>query len=278
MEARYLGMFATLFQHLVNSIKPSGDGIPGSNRIPSAHILLILFFLAGCSPAKVASQPSSPILFSTQTAVSPTWVDPNGHAEAAQTPTVEPVKTNSLYCQQLTQSYHPEDGFQTFCDPDYLFAFEFPTGWKITLIATSPDTETSSPLWIRRGQMFAAADMSNLIRVDTYRLNDPMALTERVQNYFSFAQREFANKDYPSLKIGGKRAYAILNRWQQDISGVTLFFQHGKYYSAVELKAPSSQALETNWKIVRTLQVPWAAPSENVIPDDLIADSHHLLP
>jgi hypothetical protein len=104
-----------------------------------------------------------------------------------------------------------------------------------------------------------------------------VSLSERVKNYFSYSEREVANKDYPSLTIGGHRAYAIINRWVQDISAVTLFFQHGPHYTAIELKAPSLSMLDSNWNIARTLQVPGFAPSQNIFPEDLIEDSHQLV-
>ena len=191
--------------------------------------------------------------------------------------TVTPTLAQSSYCEDLTKSYQPPDGIQTYCDPDFLFAFDYPAGWKIDLYIASPDTEASSPLWIRKGQMFSTPDLSNYIRVDTYHLYENTSLSERVKNYFSYPQREFANKDYPSLTIGGHSAYVIINRWVQDISAVTLFFQSGPYYTAIELKAPSLSSLAANWNIARSLQVPGFAPSQNSFPEDLIADSHQLV-
>lgn len=159
-----------------------------------------------------------------------------------------PTSNANRFCEDLVQHHTNTPGLKTYCDEDYGFAFDYPQDWHITLVASSPDSPASSPLWVRKAQRFEAIDMSNYIRMDTFHLYDNMTLLDRVTTFFSYSERLFADKSYPSM-IGGQRAYAITNRWHQDYSAVYLFFQHGAYYSVMELKAISQSGLDTNWEI-----------------------------
>ncbi|MEL7644548.1 MAG: hypothetical protein AAGU25_10625, partial [bacterium] len=130
---------------------------------------------------------------------------------------------------------------------------------------------------VLKGQMFAAPEMSNLIRIDTYRLPTASSLLEQVKSYWSYNGREETGNAYLDLTIGGQQAYAILNRYQQDISAVNLFFGHGSYYTVMELKAPNLTALDLNWQIAASIQVPDMLPDSNIIPPELMEDSHLLV-
>jgi hypothetical protein len=189
--------------------------------------------------------------------------------------TSTPTQTASVYCEKLLENYHPADGYQTYCDKDYGFAFDYPDGWRITFVAGSPDT--SNPIETLKTQRFGANDMSNYIRVDTFRNSDSMSLTNQVHSFFGYDYREFPNNDYPSLILAGQKAHAIMDCWQQDYNAVYLFFQHGKYYTIMELKAISREGLDTNWQIARSLQTAGSTPDQNVIPQELIDDSNQLL-
>ncbi len=92
-----------------------------------------------------------------------------------------------------------------------------------------------------------------------------------------YDDREFPDKSYTALDLGGHTAYVILNCWQQDYSSVMLFFQHGDYYTILEIKAISQDGLDTNWQIARSLQTTGSTPDKNVIPQEFIDDSYQLL-
>lgn len=188
--------------------------------------------------------------------------------------------TSAGYCMQLTEQYQPEPGFQTYCDDDFNFAFDYPLDWTVsqyTQYTRSSDNERTSPRVVLKGQMFAAPEMSNLIRIDTYRLPTASSLLEQVKSYWSYNGREETGNAYLDLTIGGQQAYAILNRYQQDISAVNLFFGHGPYYTVMELKAPNLTALDLNWQIAASIQVPDMLPDSNIIPPELMEDSHLLV-
>lgn len=119
--------------------------------------------------------------------------------------------------------------------------------------------------------------MSNYIRTDTYRLDATTNLQQRMQLYSGYDEREFPEKEYPTLMVGGKRAYAFIMRWAQDYPAVYLFFEHHDYYTLMELKAINRAGLDQNWEIARTIQIPGATADTNVIPAELIEDSYVLL-
>jgi hypothetical protein len=191
------------------------------------------------------------------------------------TQTSIPTQISSDYCKQLLNNYQPADGFRTYCDVDYGFALDYPQGWRITGISSSPDT-AAYPSTVRRAQRYEVEDMSNYIRTDTYHMYGSLTFRERVEYSIFYNDRAFPDKSYPSLTLGGHTAYAILNCWHQDYSSVMLFFQHGEYYTRLELKAISQAGLDTNWQIARTLQIPGFPPDKNVIPQELIDDSYQL--
>lgn len=188
----------------------------------------------------------------------------------------ETMTTEETFCAQVEQNHQPAPGFRTYCDVDYSFALDIPQDWAVQLISSAPD-ETSGANTVRKVMRFEEDDMNNFVRTDTYRLYVSMNLEQRMRRFFSYDKREFPDKDYPSLMIGGRPAYAILNRWEQDISAVYLFFEHGDYFTVLELKAPARAALYLNWEIARSIQVPYMGIARNNIPAELIEDSYTLL-
>jgi hypothetical protein len=198
-------------------------------------------------------------------------------AEEALAALRRPDQPKRSYCDLLEKRYRPPEGFTTYCDPNYSFAFDYPAGWTTTLMAASPDTPGAPPLTVRRAVLFSAPNGSDFVRTDTYHLYSPANLAGRADTLFPNAQSEYPMKDYPSFKIGGRRAYARIYRWVQDISAVYLFFQHGDSYTIMELKAPSPSALNLNWKIAASIQVPGAYRQDNQIPPELINDSYTLI-
>lgn len=201
--------------------------------------------------------------------------EPNQTATPTNAPVSERTQSATDYCEQLSKNYRPAEGYQTYCDQDYGFAFDYPESWKITFVGGS--LFTTDPIEVLKAQRFGADDMSNYIRVDSFRNSDSMSLLDQVHNFFGYDYRELPNNDYPSLTLGGQKSYAIMNCWQQDYSAIFLFFQYGKYYTIMELKAISHEGLETNWQIARSLQTPGYPPESNVIPQELVDDSHELL-
>jgi Tol biopolymer transport system component len=58
---------------------------------------------------------------------------------------------------------------------------------------------------------------------------------------------------------------------------VYLFFEHGDYYTVMEIKAIDRAGLDQNWAIARTIQIHGATADTNIIPAELIEDSYALL-
>lgn len=182
---------------------------------------------------------------------------------------------NMPFCEKLARDYRTPPNYITYCDPDYNFAFDYPANWERTLIGTgSEDLSTNHALKI---QDFSKPDMSNYIRVATYRLPESSNLEDSFKAHSFYADREFPEHEYAELQIGGQRAYAIVRQWVQDYSAVYLFFQHGEFYTIMEIKAISSPKLDTNWKIARSIQIPGATLEDNFIPDELLIDSYQLV-
>ena len=189
------------------------------------------------------------------------------------TPAYKQTQSASDYCEQLLNNYQPADGFQTYCDVDYGFAFDYPSNWRKTIVVQSPGF-ASTPL--RRTLRFDPGDMSNFIRTSTYHMYG--TLRERVEYSLGYNDRAFPDKSYPSLVFGGHTTYAIMQCWQQDYgSAVYLYFQHGQYYTIMEVMALNRIGLDTNWQIARSVQTPGYAPEKNDIPKELIDDSYKLL-
>ncbi len=249
-------------------------------KIVSALLLIFSFLFAACTRSPSMTPPAisqSPVIAQAETQQPlPTFtLPPTQTAIPTNTLTSIPTQSSSDYCQRLLINYRPSPGYQTYCDVDYGFAFDYPQGWKITYIAGAPDT--ANPIQARKAQRFEAPDMSNYIRVDTFFNPKTLTLLDQVHNWMGYSDREFPNNDYPSLSLGGKKAYAVLNCWQQDYSAVYLFFQPNQYYTIMELKAISQAGMDTNWQIARTLQTPDSTADKNVIPQQLINDSYQLL-
>jgi hypothetical protein len=174
---------------------------------------------------------------------------------ATRTPTADPLE--GAYCQKLSEGYQPNAGYKLYCDPSYEFALEVPEDWR------------------KIGLSFHSADSTNFIRIDPYRALMP--LEKAVEAHYAYEYREFPEKKYPLMTIGGKPAYGFVNAWVHYISGALIFFQHEDYYFSIELPAYSKDRLDVNWEIVRSLQFPGTSPDDNVIPDEFIADSYLLL-
>ncbi len=240
--------------------------------------IIALFAASGILTACTATSPTnSPIneVSPTHSPLQTITVPPSEVVLATLTPAGEQAQSTSDYCEQLLDNYQPADGFQTYCDADYGFAFDYPNTWRITFVAGSPNT--TNPIAVLKAQRFEAEDMSNYIRVDTSPVLSYMSLLDHVHNFSGYTEREFPTNDYPTLTLGGQKAYAIINCWQQDYSAVYLFFTYGEYYSIMELKAISQAGLNTNWQIARSLQTPGSFPDKNTIPQKLINNSYQLL-
>ncbi|HVN56462.1 MAG TPA: WD40 repeat domain-containing protein [Anaerolineaceae bacterium] len=238
--------------------------------------LFFLALLASCGPV----QPAPGVTPGPFPSATPTSAIASQAPSPARTssPEMSPtVQTAQAYCDQLAQRYQPPAGFTTFCDDQFSFAFDVPADWQSIVLASAPDR--TAPLnKVRMARRFYNQDSSNSVRFDTYRLPPGDAtLAGMAEGFFSYPERENPGREYPALRIGGQPAYAILNRWHQDISAVYLFFRHGEYYTVMEIKAPDLPGLELNWNIARSLQVPGASPGDNRIPDELIADSRKLV-
>jgi hypothetical protein len=250
------------------------------NKLTNFLILAIL--LAACMPISTTIQPipsssfvstsaSTQILFKTTTPQASPTLD-----EMAEV-TMIPTQTASEYCEKLLNSYHPANGYQTYCDTEYGFAFDYPSNWKKTIVAQSPDI-ASAPSTARRELIFNPGDMSNFIRSNTYHMYGNLSLQERVEYSLGYIDRAFPDKSYPTLVIGGHVAYAIMRCWQQDYgSAVYLYFQHYQYYTIMEVMVKNQFDLDTNWQIARSIQTPGYPPEKNDIPQELIDDSYNLL-
>jgi uncharacterized delta-60 repeat protein len=180
--------------------------------------------------------------------------------------TLTPAAIDDAYCQKLLDSYQPSAGFQLYCDDKYDFAFEYPEDWRIEVISEAMNSKI---------QRFYNPSQTNFIRVDSWRSLAP--LQSVVDQHHFYEDRKFPEKEYPPIMIGGETAYGFMNAWEQSISGVLLFFQHGQTYSIMELPAYNHEGLEVNWKIARSIQVPGTIPQDNVIPEEFISDSYTLL-
>ncbi len=245
-------------------------------KIPAILIIVLVWSLTACtglpktalqttseSPAANVTKTQSPLLTSITL------------SSQTSSETITPTQTASEWCTHLLANYLPENGFQTYCDKDYGFAFDYPEGWKIFFVAGSPPS--TNPIEVLKAQRFGDENMSNYIRVDTFLNFKYLSLLDQVHNWSGYSDREFPNNDYPSLTLGGQKAYAIMNCWQQDYSAVDLFFLNGEYHTILELKAISREGLNMNWQIARSLQTPGSSPDKNVIPQELIDDSYKLL-
>ncbi|MBE0410477.1 MAG: hypothetical protein IBX69_12170 [Anaerolineales bacterium] len=182
----------------------------------------------------------------------------------ARTPTPEEVVLT--YCQQLLESYQPAAGMQMYCDENFDFAFEYPQDWRIEPVQRTARSTI---------QRFISPDRTNFIRVDTFRSIAP--LEEEVESFYFYEGRLFPEKDYQPMVIGGEAAYGFANLWVQYISGVVIFFEHANGYSVMELPAYSEEALDVTWQIASSIQVPGTTPEENIISDELVADSYLLV-
>lgn len=182
---------------------------------------------------------------------------------------------NMPYCEKLARDYRTPPNQKTYCDPDYNFAFNYPQDWSIEPLIEVRDTLVLQ--FVRRMKRFQNPDKSNFIRVDTYRLPATSTLEETFKAHILYPDREYPDHEYEDLRIGGQRAYAFIKRLDQDYSAVYLFFQHGEYYSIMEIKAISSPKLDTNWKIARSIQVPGGTWDDNFFPDQLLIDSYQLV-
>ena len=124
--------------------------------------------------------------------------------------------------------------------------------------------------------MFFSEGMSNYLEIDTYPMPAGSTLEKQAEQYWSYPYREITDKPY-DIRIGGQPAIAFLNVWHQDYSQASVFFQHGKYYSVVAVKAISESGLKTNWQIVSSIQVAGVPEPDNNIPEVLIEDSYRLI-
>lgn len=124
--------------------------------------------------------------------------------------------------------------------------------------------------------IFYEDQYDNQIHVNTAPLPAGSSLKELCMSDFAYDNRYF-KKDYAPMRIAGKPACGFVNRYVQAYSGVTIFFEHGGYYTLVHIKIITRAGLDVNWQIVRSLQSPGSTPVDNLIPQELIDDSYKLL-
>ncbi len=187
-----------------------------------------------------------------------------------------PTQSASEFCDQLLKNYHPVDGYQTYCDVDYGFAFDYPSSWQNVMALKAPGS--SLPSTPRKVMIFhTEEDMSNFIYTYTYNLDNGRTLQERVENSLGYNDRAFPDKTYPSLVLGGHKAYAWMECSPQAYNTVFLYFQHGQFYTVMYVKGIDRSGLDTNWQIARSIQTPGYPPDKNVIPQELVDDSYQLL-
>ncbi len=140
--------------------------------------IIALFAVSGILAACTATSPTnSPIneVSPTHSPLQTITVPPSELVLPTLTPASEQTQSASDYCKQLLDNYQPADGFQTYCDADYGFDLDYPQGWRITGISSSPDTATY-PNQVRRAQRYEAVDMSNYARTDTYHIYGRLTL------------------------------------------------------------------------------------------------------
>lgn len=192
---------------------------------------------------------------------------------------VTPINTtipgNGLsFCEQLSKDYKPGEDFKNYCDKKFDFALDYPSGWEIDRL--EENDVTTNPLAYRQSLVFHDPDYNNFIRVYTWLMPESLNLDEVQQQHWAYASREF-KRDYSSMQIAGKPAYGFINRYRQDFSGIMLFFEHGNFYTTIELKITTHKDLEANWQIAQSIQTPVTSPKDNVLSDELIEDSYRLI-
>jgi hypothetical protein len=248
---------------------------------PIKCLALAVILLCACTPAKL---PTLPVSIQTLTSVATSTQSPSQTFSPKPTQAViqtsttasTPTQTASAYCKQILVNYQPADGFQTYCDSNYGFAIDYPNNWIKHIGSQSPDI-ASLPSAVRRVMIFEVDDMSNFIRTNTYHIYGSLTLQERVEYSLGYNDRAFPDKSYPSLVLGGHKAYVMMECGNQVYSSVKIYFQHGQYYTIMELMAINRIGLDTNWQIARSLQTPGSPPDKNVIPQELTDDSYQLL-
>jgi hypothetical protein len=242
--------------------------------------LILAMLLAACRPISTTIQPiPSPSLVSPSAAIysslQKTIPQPCLTPAAMPEKTMTPTQPASEYCEHLLANYHPAYGYETYCDTQYGFALDYPNNWTKTTLDQSPDI-ASLPSAVRKVMLFHTEDMSNFIRTNTYHIYGILTLRERMEYSLGYNDRAFPDKTYPSLVLGGHRAYAIMECNPQAYNSVNLYFQHGQYYTVMDVKEINRSGLDTNWQIARSIQTPGYTPENNVIPQELIDDSYQL--
>ncbi len=250
-----------------------------------ALLLLSIMLVVACRPISLTNQPKPspslippsetiPIAYQTYTR------QPSPTSKATPEITMTPTQTASeYYCEQLLANYHPAEGFQNYCDTRFGFAFDYPDSWTNVVSAQWPDNSLYVPPTTARKMMVfhTDEDMSNFIYIRTYNIYDSTTFQERVEDSLGYNDRAFPDKSYPTLVLGGYRAYVWMECSPQAYNSVHLYFQHGQYYTDVEVKEIDRIGLDTNWQIAKSIQTPGYPPEKNVIPKDLIDDSYKLL-
>ncbi|TLN23530.1 WD40 repeat domain-containing protein, partial [bacterium] len=179
-------------------------------------------------------------------------------------------KTTPGYCAELAGSYQAPQGFATFCDSDFDFAFDYPQAWGGLLKVESQQldpVETNLPVSLK-SRTFSTTDGTVLLNGDTFF----RSAGEVVNHYWSYPQSVYETSGYGEMLLGGKPAYAIFNPSSCDgcSASVDLNFQHGEYFTVMSFTISDDTDLETFWQIVRSIQVPGKTPRDNRIPDALV--------
>lgn len=245
-------------------------------------LLIMTCLVVACKPVSPITQPRpSPSLISPSATIAipsqTSTFQPSPTSTTTPEGTLTPAQTTSEeYCAQLLANYHPAKDYQTYCDVDYGFAFDYPSSWQNVMALKAPGS--SLPSTPRKVMIFhTEEDMSNFIYTYTYNLDNGRTLQERVENSLGYNDRAFPDKTYPSLVLGGHKAYAWMECSPQAYNSVYLYFQHGQNYTVMYVKEIDRSGLDTNWQIARSIQTPGYSPEKNVIPQDLVDDSYKLL-
>lgn len=186
-------------------------------------------------------------------------------------------KTTPGYCAQLARSYQAPQGFVTFCDPDFNFAFDYPQAWGGLLKVESQqlDPVETTLLVTLKSRTFSTPDATVLLNSDTFF----RSAGEIVNHYWSYSQDVQESSGYGEMLLAGKPAYAILNPNPCDVcsASVDVQFQHGDFFTVMSSEISGFEDLETFWQIIRSIQAPGKTPHDNSIPDALVQDTNTLI-
>ncbi len=251
-----------------------------------AAAVLIILTLPGCndldSKAQLAagetSTSTTPLISISPQPASTTETTKTSKPSLSLTPTAIQQQTLAIdsnpeqYCAELT-NHNPQAGKSIYCDTHYGFAFEYPADWeREELDRNDPQTH---PIAYEKATLFLARDNDNSLRLYTWKLPAGNTLRQAVEAYPGYQNREY-KRDYQPMRLLGKPAYGFVNRATQDYNSLTIFFEHGAYYSVMHFSLPTRQALDDYWPLIQSLQTQDGPPEENILPEELFQDSNDL--